>query len=239
VAISEFGRSQLRRWVPYEQWPKIQVIRCGLDPMFLNAKSVPLPTARRLVCVGRLAEQKGHLTLIEAAARLRSEGVDFELIVAGDGPLRGEVQRLIANHDLQEQVRLVGWQSNARVRDLIQSCRAMVLPSFAEGLPVVIMEALALGRPVISTYVAGIPELVRPGVTGWLVPASSVESLCLATREVLDAPGELLERMGRAGAARVAEQHNAAIEAGKLVHLIRHEAKGGASAVSHRTLQTR
>jgi glycosyltransferase involved in cell wall biosynthesis len=104
---------------------------------------------------------------------------------------------------------------------LIQSCRALVLPSFAEGLPVVIMEALALGRPVISTYVAAIPELVQPGVSGWLVPPSSVEALAAAIREALDAPVERLERMGRAGALRVAERHDAAVEAAKLVTLFR------------------
>jgi colanic acid/amylovoran biosynthesis glycosyltransferase len=221
VAISEHGRSQLCRWVPYEEWSKIQVIRCGLDSMFLNAESVPLPTARRLICVGRLAEQKGHLTLIEAARRLRADKIDFELILVGDGALRGEIERLITRYDLEDQVHLVGWQSNAAVRDLISGCRAMIQPSFAEGLPVVIMEALALGRPVISTYVGGIPELVQHGITGWLVPASSVEPLCAAICEALDAPLEQLERMGRAGAARVAQQHNAAIEAGKLVELFR------------------
>jgi glycosyltransferase involved in cell wall biosynthesis len=95
----------------------------------------------------------------------------------------------------------------------------MVLPSFAEGLPVVIMEALALNRPVISTYVAGIPELVEPGVCGWLVPPGSVEALAVAMRAVLEAPLEQLEEMGKAGAERVAQQHNVALEAKKLVAL--------------------
>jgi glycosyltransferase involved in cell wall biosynthesis len=221
VAISEHGRSQLCRWIPYREWSKVQIVRCGLDPMFLNAATIPPPMARRLICVGRLVEQKGQLTLIEAAGQLQAEGVEFELIIAGDGPLRGEIERLIAWYGLDGRVCLVGWQSNIAVRDLIRGCRAMVLPSFAEGLPVVIMEALALGRPVISTSVAGIPELVQPGVTGWLVPASSVEALCSAIREVLDAPVEQLERMGRAGAALVAQRHNAALETGRLVELFR------------------
>jgi glycosyltransferase involved in cell wall biosynthesis len=95
-----------------------------------------------------------------------------------------------------------------------------VLPSFAEGLPVVLMEALALGRPVISTYVAGIPELVVPGVCGWLVPAGSVEALTAAMHDALLAPVEHLERLGRAGAARAAQRHNGAIEAAKLAALI-------------------
>jgi glycosyltransferase involved in cell wall biosynthesis len=221
VAISEYGRSQLYRWVPHEEWPKIQVIRCGLDTLFLRPVAVPVPANRRLICVGRLAEQKGHLSLIEAAGRLHAEGVDFELILVGDGPLRPEIERLIADYDLGERVQLVGWQSNTRVRELIQGSRTMVIPSFAEGLPVVIMEALALGRPVISTHVAGIPELVEPGVTGWLVPPGAVEPLCTAIRQALDAPAEQLERMGRAGAQRVAQRHDANIEAERLVRLFR------------------
>jgi colanic acid/amylovoran biosynthesis glycosyltransferase len=221
VAISGFGRSQLFRWVPYAEWSKIRIIRCGLDAMFLSAEPVPVPEARRLICVGRFAEQKGLPILIAAAGRLHADGVDFELILVGDGPLRGEIERLVAEHDLGSKVRLLGWQSNARVRELIQASRALVLPSFAEGLPVVIMEALALGRPVISTHVAAIPELVQPGLTGWLVPPSSVESLATAIREALEAPVERLERMGRAGALRVAERHDAAAEAEKLVMLFR------------------
>ncbi|WP_165223386.1 glycosyltransferase [Aquisphaera insulae] len=223
AAISEYGRSQVRRWVSYDQWPKIRIVRCGLDPMFLETDPGPIPDARRIVCVGRLVEQKGHLTLIEAAARLHAEGVEFELILVGDGPLRGEIERLIAANRMEGRVRLTGWQSTATIRDLIRDCRATVLSSFAEGLPVVIMESLALRRPVISTYVAGIPELVEPGVTGWLVPASSAEALAEALREALDAPVEELERMGAAGAARVAQRHRASTEAGKLVALFRGE----------------
>ncbi len=219
VAVSEHGRSQLCLWAPYEQWSKIQVIRCGLDPMFLDAQPVPVPEARRLVCVGRLAEQKGLPILIEAAGLLRAEGIGFTLTIVGDGPLRDELEDLIAHHNLGGQVCLTGWQSNAAVRDLIRQCRATVLPSFAEGLPVVIMESLALGRPVISTYVAGIPELVQPGVTGWLVPAGAVEALAHAMTEALTAEPSTLQEMGRAGARRVAEQHNITTEVGKLADL--------------------
>jgi len=220
VAISEHGRSQLRRWVPYDQWSKIEVVRCGLDPMFLNAPHVPLPEARRLVCVGRFAEQKGLPVLIEAAGRLRADGVEFDLTLVGDGPLRGEIEALVQRHRLEDCVHLVGWKTNAEVRELVSSSRALVLPSFAEGLPVVIMEALALGRPVISTWVAGIPELVEPWVCGWLVPPGSAEALATAIRELLDTPLDELERMGKRGAERVAERHNIAVEARKLTTLI-------------------
>jgi glycosyltransferase involved in cell wall biosynthesis len=220
VAVSEFGRSQLYRWCDRADWPKIHVVHCGLDGSFLNAGSTAIPEARRLVCVGRLAEQKGPLLLVEAAKQLAAEGLVFELVLVGDGPLRRPIEELIAQFGLQEQIRLRGWRTAEGVREEILQARALVLPSFAEGLPVVIMEALALGRPVISTYVAGIPELVIPGVCGWLVPSGSVEALATAMREVLTAAVSDLEQLGRAGAARVSRRHDGAVEAAKLASLL-------------------
>jgi colanic acid/amylovoran biosynthesis glycosyltransferase len=137
----------------------------------------------------------------------------------GDGPLRSQIETQIAQLNLQDSIEITGWASNSQVQQQILNSRAMVLPSFAEGLPVVIMEALALGRPVISTYVAGIPELVAPGICGWLVPAGSVEALTAAMRTALQLPEEQLEQMGRVGAGRVAQHHNAALEAKKLAVL--------------------
>ena len=123
-----------------------------------------------------------------------------------------------------------GLASGETVREVLSTCRAMVLPSFAEGLPVVIMEALALGRPVISTYVAGIPELVKPGVNGWLVPAGSVDDLVDAMREALQTPVERLAEMGRAGRQRVLERHSIKTEAAKLADLFRQSIEGRQSA---------
>jgi glycosyltransferase involved in cell wall biosynthesis len=220
AAVSEFTRSQLYRWSDRADWPRIHVVHCGLDGTFLDADTRAIPAARRLVCVGRLAEQKGPLLLIEAAGRLAAEGLMFELVLVGDGPLRRPIEQRIQQLNLRKHVRLTGWQQAVAVRDEILRARALVLPSFAEGLPVVLMEALALGRPVISTYVAGIPELVVPGVCGWLVPAGSVEALAAAMRGVLLAPIEHLERLGRAGRARAAQRHNGATEAAKLATLI-------------------
>jgi colanic acid/amylovoran biosynthesis glycosyltransferase len=219
AAVSEFSRSQLYRWSANADWRKIHVVHCGVDELFLSAEPTPVPDTRRLVCVGRLCEQKGQLLLVEAAARLVREGLDFELVLAGDGEMRADIEAACARHDLGERVRITGWISNDRVREEILAARALVLPSFAEGLPVVLMEALALGRPVISTYVAGIPELVVPGECGWLVPAGDAEALTGALREALDAPGERLAEMGAAGAARVRARHDARDEAGKLAAL--------------------
>ena len=219
VAISSFGKSQLYRWCSLNHWPKIHVVHCGVDDSFLSQALTPIPVAPRLVCVGRLCEQKGQLLLMEAAAKLVSEGLEFRLVLVGDGPLRSTIETQIAQSGLQDTVEITGWASGAEVQQHILAARAMVLPSFAEGLPVVIMEALALGRPVITTYVAGIPELVLPGVCGWLVPAGSVEDLTDAMRSTLQASVEKLEKMGTLGAKQVALDHTIAIEAQKLVTL--------------------
>ena len=172
--------------------------------------------------MGRLSEQKGQILLIEAAALLHAQNLEFELVIVGDGPLRGELEQLIDQHGMRDRVRITGFLDNQGVRREMEAARALVMPSFAEGLPVVIMEALALGRPVISTYVAGIPELVEPGRHGWLVPAGAVEPLATAMAAALTADTIDLEAMGRAGAARVAEQHNVNNEAKKLADLIAH-----------------
>ncbi len=223
VTVSSFGKSQLYRWCEPEQWSKIHVIHCGVDDGFLA--SVAIPNEPRLVCVGRLCEAKGQLLLLEAAAGLAAEGLQFKLVLVGDGPLRTQIETLIAQLSLKEVVEVTGWVSNLEVRQHILAGRAMVLPSFAEGLPVVIMEALALGRPVISTYVAGIPELVEPGVCGWLVPPGSVAALIVAMRAALELPTEKLEQMGKSGAQLVAERHDALIEASKLAILFRSSMK--------------
>jgi glycosyltransferase involved in cell wall biosynthesis len=221
VAISAFGRSQLYRWCGHEHWPKVHVVHCGVDDAFLGATPAPAPAAPRLACVGRLPEQKGQLLLVRAAAELAREGTPVEIVLVGDGALRGPIESLAKAEHLNGHLRVTGWASNDEVRQQLLASRALVLPSFAEGLPVVIMEALALGRPVISTYVAGIPELVEPGVSGWLVPPGSIQALVGAMREALTAPTSRLDEMGRAGAARVAQRHDARTEAAKLAELFR------------------
>src|SRR5262249_19021744 len=144
----------------------------------------------RLVCVGRLCEQKGQLLLLQAAHGLRLRGIDFELVLAGDGELRAEIAAAIASLRLEAHVRVTGWVSAAARRDELLAARALVLASFAEGLPVVVMEAMALRRPVITTYVAGIPELVRDPDDGWLVPAGDVAALAEAMAACLAATPE-------------------------------------------------
>jgi len=225
VAISSFGRSQLFRWCDRNQWSKIKIVHCGVDRTFLDQPLTPIPDVPRFVCVGRLCEQKGQLLLVEAVKQLAEAEVPCQLVLVGDGPLRAPIEALIERFDLQDRIEITGWASSTFVRQQILSSRALVLPSFAEGLPVVIMEALALGRPVLSTYVAGIPELVEPGICGWLVPAGSVQDLTAAMQKILQCPVATLERMGQAGVERVAQNHDAALEAAKLAGLLQEQHK--------------
>jgi glycosyltransferase involved in cell wall biosynthesis len=220
VAISAYGRSQLYRWAKTTDWPKIKLVRCGLEPNFGVGALVPIPTEPRLVCVGRLCAQKGQLLLLRAVKKLLAAGQDLQLILAGDGPMRPELESWIEQMELGDRVQITGWLSGAAVRDEILRARALVLPSFAEGLPVVLMEAMALGRPVLSTYVAGIPELVIPGETGWLIPAGCEDALVEGLKQVLSTPTDKLAAMGRSGRARVGKNHNLAKEAQKLAKLI-------------------
>lgn len=222
IAISHFGKSQLCLWAPYEQWSKIHIVRCGLEQAFHEDIDTRLPpAAARLTCVGRLTEAKGQPLLIEAAARLAAKNIDFQLVLAGDGPLRAALESLIDRFGLRGRVRITGWISGAQVREELLASRAMVLPSFAEGLPVVIMEALALRRPVLTTYVAGIPELVTHGENGWVFPAGSVEDLAVAMEQCLRCPDEEIARMGDAGHRRVVRLHSIDEETRRLAALFR------------------
>jgi colanic acid/amylovoran biosynthesis glycosyltransferase len=229
VAISSFGRSQLYRWVAQAHWPKVQVVHCGLEPGFHAVDAGDPPAVPRLVCVGRLCEQKGQLLLVEAAHRLAQAGQPFELVLAGDGEMRRDIEARIHALGLSAQVRITGWIDSTQVRAEILAARALVLPSFAEGLPVVLMEAMALRRPVLSTFVAGIPELVRDGQEGWLFPAGDVAALAIAMSACLSTAPDDLARMGRAAHQRVLARHDIDTEAAKLKALFAHAPAGDAS----------
>lgn len=219
VAISSYGRSQLWRWCPYEAWSKVEVVHCGLGDDFLEAVVAPVPSEARLVCVGRLCEQKGQMLLLEAVARLVEAGAPLHLVLAGDGEMRPQIDARIAALGLSKHVEVTGWIGSERVRSELQAARALVLPSFAEGLPVVLMEAMALQRPVVTTIIAGIPELVRHGVDGWVVPAGDVSALMQAIDACLRASVDELNVMGRSARARVRERHDVRREAAKLAEL--------------------
>lgn len=215
VAISSFARSQLMRWCPQMQWSKLCIVRCGLDREFLEQGETGTIAheGNLLVCVGRLCEQKGQLLLIEAVARLIASGSDVRLVLAGDGPMRRVIEQRVAELGLHSHVSITGWLSGAEVKLWLQRCKAMVLPSFAEGLPVVIMEAFAMRRPVITTYVAGIPELVEDGRNGWLIPAGSVERLAEVIQTALAASDDEIGNLGSAARAAVLAKHDVDREA--------------------------
>jgi colanic acid/amylovoran biosynthesis glycosyltransferase len=219
VAVSSYGRSQLMRWVEVEYWPRIAIVHCGLDAQFTAMPALVRPARVDFVCVGRLAEQKGQVVLLEALRILADQQLDCNVVFAGDGPLRNVLEGRAAELGLTRRIRITGWIDGAQVRNEILNARAMVLPSFAEGLPVVIMEAMALCRPVITTYVAGIPELVINGSNGWLIPAGDPVNLAEAMRQCLQAEDAVLEQMGQKGRAVVLQRHNIDTEAAHLLKL--------------------
>ena len=158
---------------------------------------------------------------------MSQKGIRLELVLAGDGEMRPQLESLIAQYGLAGQVRITGWISSAKVREEILAARGMVMPSFAEGLPVVIMEAMALRRPVLTTYVAGIPELVRPEKDGWLFPAGSIDALAAAIEDFLARPEDELIKMGDTAYLRVLERHSIDTEVAKLAVLFREIIESG------------
>ena len=221
VAVSEYGRAQMMRWIPFEDWKKIHVVHCGIGSDFLEHEHTDVPDVDQFVAVGRLSGEKGHLILVEALARLVAQGQTCRLVIAGDGPLRSAILKRCRELDVERFVTITGWLSGEEIRGWLIRSRALILPSFAEGLPVVIMESLALGRPVVASWVSGVPELVKDGQTGWLVPAGDVRSLAEAMSACLRSTPEQLAAMANAGKAAVRKAHDAKIESQKLVTLFR------------------
>jgi len=218
VGVSSYTRSQLLRRCDIADWRKIKVIHCGLDDEYIEGTSSPSTSNKRFVCVGRLSGEKGQLILVEAMQEISRRHPDAELFLVGDGAMREIVEHRIKSLGLEDCVKITGWQTESQVRTQIAAARALVVPSFQEGLPIVIMEAMAVKRTVIATYVAGIPELVLPGENGWLVPAGSVADLVLAMDACLQSPPETLVRMGEAAHARVKARHSVDSEAMKLAN---------------------
>lgn len=208
VAVSEYMRSQMCRWVEPSHWEKISVVHCGLDEGYRVPPAQPFNAVRRFVCVGRLSSEKGQFVLIDALGELRRQGVEAELVLAGDGELRSAIEQHCQLRGVADRVRITGWISGAEVRKEIEASRALVLSSFAEGLPVVLMEAMACARPVIATRVSGIPELVRDGQDGWVVAPGNATELAQAMRRCLETEAPQLQAMGEGARARALERHD-------------------------------
>ncbi|NWK95842.1 colanic acid biosynthesis glycosyltransferase WcaL [Sphingobium lactosutens] len=223
VAISSFCRGQLIRWTHAQDWAKIKVVRCGIELERIDddvdiAPDIS-PLSNRLVCVARLSAQKGLALLLEAAAEVAPLR-RFELRIIGDGELRPMLEEQIERLGLRHHVTLLGWCSAETVREEMMQARALVLPSLAEGLPIVLMEAMALGKPVVASCISGIPELVDDHC-GYLVPAGSTEAITETLHIVLEADRETLAVMGEAGRARVRRYHDVDRNAAALAALFR------------------
>ncbi len=208
ICISDYCRSQLMRIAPPEHWHKLHVARLGIEPaMFFLAPGTQPAGPIELLTVGRLVPAKGQLLLLQAVDRLRERGCFLNVRLAGDGPDRRSLEEFVRVRELGEQVTFCGALNHQQIRDALERTSIFVLPSFAEGIPVALMEAMAMRIPCISTYVAGIPELIRDEQDGLLVPAGSVDALASAIERLAGDP-LLRERLAGAGQRRVLDDYN-------------------------------
>jgi glycosyltransferase involved in cell wall biosynthesis len=218
VAISDFTRSQLMAVVDERQWQKLHVVRCGIDPAAYDDIGDPPAGRPRVVCVGRLFPEKGQSVLLHAFARLTERGVDAELELVGYGPSEDGLRALAEELGLADRVTFAGAVGQDKIADHYRAASVFCLPSFYEGIPVVLMEAMASRRPVIATAVAGVRELVRDGETGLLVSPGRADELADALERLLDDPA-LRRRMGEAGRRYVTGSYDIDASAGSLARL--------------------
>lgn len=218
--ISDFCRSQLMKLVERDHWDKLHLVRCGVDPaVYAPAPGRPEDGSLRVVCVGRLVPDKGQSLLVDAVALLRERGVDARLELVGDGPDRAHLERHVAELGLGEWVRLAGAVGQDTMRDHYAAADVFCLPSFAEGVPVVLMEAMAMGLPVVTTRIAGIGELVEDGVSGVLVRPGRADLIADALAGLADPA--VRARMGAAGREMVVREFDVAISAERLAGILR------------------
>ena len=233
VCNSDFTRAQLLKLVEREQWPKFHVVRCGVD-----ADAFAPPPSRagggpvRVLSVGRLVPGKGHAVLLDALARLREQGIETTATLVGDGPQRGPLEALAA--ELRLDVRFAGAVGQDELPAFYADAEVFCLPTFAEGLGVVLLEAMASGLPVVSTRVMGVPEAVEDGETGLLVAPGRPDLLAEALERLAEAP-ELRERMGHAGRRWVIDEFDLERQADTVAALlgaesarVQHEERTGA-----------
>ncbi len=203
VCISQYAKGQLMRISQPEHWAKLQVCRLGVDPLqFSYAQRDAGACAVKLLCVGRLSSAKAQILLVYACARLRDEGLDFSLTLVGEGPDRARIQQAIVQHELGDCIHLTGALNQAAVRVHFEHADIFVLPSLAEGIPVVLMEAMSSGVPCISTPVNGIPELIQHERTGLLATPGDVDSLADQLRRLIQQPA-LRQSLAQAAHAKV------------------------------------
>lgn len=208
--ISHFCRSQAMYFSKPDYWNKLKIVHCGVDPAAYGRADTP--RGKNVIFVGRLAAVKGVPILIEAFARVLARHPDAHLSVVGDGPERAQAETRVNGLGIGGQVTFHGYQSMAEVAGLLSHADMMVLPSFAEGVPVVLMEAMASGLPVVASRVAGVQELVDDGISGFAVPPGDIDTLVDRLDRLLSDP-VLCARMGAAGRAKVEAEFDQAHEA--------------------------
>ena len=212
ICVSDYGRALAMLHSSVEHSSKIHVIRCGVDPDQFRPKARGKagrgPEPIRLITVARLSPEKGLVFLLESIHELVSAGLDVTSTVIGDGPERGRLERCVERWRIAGHLRLIGSVGHDELNEYYRQADVFVLPSLAEGLPIVLMEAMACGLPVIASRVAGIPELVESGVSGVLVSPGRVDELAAAIRSLADNE-QLRWQMGLRGRERVVEAFNA------------------------------
>ncbi len=200
VCISDFARSQLMAQVPEEHWGKLCVIHCGIDPEVFSPPAERNGAGRLdVLSVGRLVPFKGQGLLIESLAALAARGIDARATVVGWGETQPGLESLAAQLGVSERVTFTGALGQDEIRALLGAADVFCLPSFAEGVPVSLMEAMAMELPVVSSRIMGIPELVEDGVSGRLIAPGNVEELTAALAGLAGDPAER-SRLGQAGA---------------------------------------
>ena len=213
AAITDYARGVILDATDSAYATKVHVVRCGID--LDEIELTQPPQNARIVCVGRLCPAKSQALLVEAVAPLVADHPNLELVFIGDGEDRAEIEESIVRLGLQGHVTLAGWGTGKEVRAAIKGARLFALPSLAEGLPIVLMESLAMGRPVITTRITGIPELVDDSC-GWIVEPGDVDALRTMVAQALSTDTETLAKMGAQGHARVVKYHDQAKTAATL-----------------------
>ena len=222
ACISNFCRSQGMLFVSPEHWSKLRIIHCGVEPELFTPVQHE-GAGNRLLYVGRLAAMKGLPVLFEALSRLKDHFPSVKLTVVGDGSERDEITAIAQSLNLAKHIDFVGYKSQTEVREYLQASDIFVLPSFAEGVPVVLMEAMAAGVPVLTTQIAGVPELVTHDSSGWLVPPGEVAILTEGLATLIN-DTELRNRLGKAGQEKVTAEFNVVLEAQKLADIFQQTA---------------
>jgi glycosyltransferase involved in cell wall biosynthesis len=192
ACVSWFGQAQAMRVSRRHHWDKFFVVRCGLQSSMLATKSQferPRSEIPSIVCAGRLSPEKGHLGLLKALLALKSRGVAFRVVFVGDGPNRDQVEREYRASGVGRSVTFLGRLNENAALAEIAKADLLVLPSFMEGLPIVLMEAMAMGVPVVGPRVAGVPELVRDGSEGLLFTPSDWNDLADKLQTLLSDAG--------------------------------------------------